>query len=420
MNINLKLFDFIKNCPSAYHTVATVKRTLLNEGYTELYEGDAWRLSDGGKYFTVRNGTSIIAFQSRTEACGFMISAAHSDFPAFRLKMTPETTGAYTRLEVERYGGMINYTWLDRPLSLAGRVLLRTECGIESRLCNLDRDVCVIPSVAIHLNKTVNEGYKFNPAVDLLPLVSGEKGITDEIASSVGARPEDIVSHDIFVYNRDEGREFGLNNEFILSPRLDDLGSVFASLEAFLSADKTDSVPVLAIFDNEEVGSSTKQGAASTFLFDTLSRIAGAEYIRALSNSLMLSVDNAHAKHPSHPELSDADNAPVLNGGVVIKWNANQSYATDGESMAVFKEICDRAGVKTQTYYNRADLIGGSTLGSISNTRVSVSTVDIGLPQLAMHSANETCGANDTSEMIAAIRAFYNTVIKREGNKIIF
>lgn len=420
MNFNRSLFDFIKKCPSAYHTVASVAERLAEAGYTELSEGDVWELRAGGKYYVCRNGTSIIAFNAGTSARGFMITASHSDFPAFRLKMTPETVSAYTRLEVERYGGMINYTWLDRPLSVAGRVLVRTAEGIESRLCDLERDICVIPSVAIHLNRTVNEGYKFNPAVDLLPLTGASQGIMDVIAESVSAGREDIIGHDLFIYNRDEGRELGINNELILCPRLDDLGCVFASLEGFLAAKETDSVNVLAVFDNEEVGSATKQGAASTFLFDVLSRIAGDSYSAALSNSLMLSADNAHAKHPSHPELSDPDNAPVLNGGVVIKWNASQSYATDGSSMAVFKEICDRAGVKTQTYYNRADMPGGSTLGSISNTKVSIPTVDIGLPQLAMHSANETAGSADLSEMISAITAFYSTSVKREGHKTIF
>ena len=420
MNINKSLFDFIKKCPSAYHTVDTVKDLLVEAGYSELYEGEEWKLVDGGKYYTVRNGTSLIAFRAKSDVNGFMISASHSDFPAFRLKMTPEKSGVHTRLEVERYGGMINYTWLDRPLSVAGRVLVRCESGIESRLANIDRDVCVIPSVAIHLNRGVNDGYKFNPAVDLLPLSGESCGIIDEIAATVAAKKDDIISHDLFIYNRDEGRVFGINNEFILAPRLDDLGCVFASIKSFVDSTDTDSVPVFAVFDNEEVGSATKQGAASTFLYDTLSRIAGGSYQKALGNSLMLSADNAHAKHPNHPELSDPDNAPTLNGGIVIKFNANQSYATDGASMAVFSEICRRAEVKTQTYYNRADLPGGSTLGSIANTKVSVPTVDIGLPQLAMHSANETAGASDTAEMIKAIVAFYNTSILREGNKTVF
>lgn len=420
MYVNSELFDFIKKSPSAYHTVETVSQALNALGYSELSEGEDWDLADGGRYYVKRNGTSIIAFRAKKLASGFMIAASHSDSPAFRLKMTPELRGAYTRLEVERYGGMIHYSWLDRPLSLAGRVIVRTKGGLSVRLCNLDKDVAVIPSVAIHLNRTVNEGYKFNPAVDLLPVTGcGARGIMAAVAESVGADEDSIVSHDLFLYNREEGRVIGVDEELIMSPRLDDLECVFASLRAFLNASETESVPVLAVFDNEEIGSDTKQGAASTFLYDVLSRIAGDNYRKMINGSLMLSADNAHARHPNHPELSDADNAPMLNGGVVIKWNANQKYATDGASMAIFSEICDKAGVKTQSYYNRADLPGGSTLGSIANTKVPIPTVDIGLAQLAMHSASETAGASDVSEMIKALRAFYATSLKRVGSEII-
>ncbi len=419
MNTNQELFRFIKNSPSAYHTVKTVKAELLKEGFTELFESDAWELSDGGKYFVIRNGTSIIAFVNRKANGGFMISASHSDSPSFRLKANNDKSGELARLDVEKYGGMIYYSWLDRPLSLAGRVVLSTECGIETRLLNIDSDIATIPSVAIHFNRTVNDGYKFNPAVDMLPLIaSGGKSIMSLIAKELNTTPDKIISHDLFLYNRDEGREFGLENEFILAPRLDDLECVFASLCGFLSAKETSSTPVLAIFDNEEVGSETKQGAASTFLSDTLSRIAGDAYRTALAKSLMLSADNAHARHPNHPELSDAENAPRMNGGVVIKWNANQRYATDGLSASLFLKICERAGVKTQNYYNRADMLGGSTLGSISDTKVSVPTVDIGLAQLAMHSANETAGALDLSEMISAMTEFFGTSVEIDGDAV--
>lgn len=418
-----ELFDFIKSAPSAYHTVAKVKAELILSGHTELFEGEKWELLDGGKYFVTRNGSSIIAFKVKKSANGFMIAASHSDSPAFRLKITPELSGVYNRLEVEKYGGMIYYTWLDRPLSLAGRAVVHTKDGIETRLVNVDRDIAVIPSVAIHMNRGVNEGYKFNPAKDLLPLVSSSNSeitVMSEIAKEAGVSESEILSHDIFLYNRDEGKCIGLNNEYILSPRLDDLECVFASLKAYINSKDTESIPVLAVFDNEEVGSETKQGAASTFLCDVLSRIAGERYTAMLSNSFMVSADNAHAKHPNHPELSDKDNAPVMNGGIVVKWNANQKYTTDGVSDAIFRTICERCGVKTQSYYNRADMPGGSTLGSISNTKVSVPTVDIGLAQLAMHSANETAGREDLSSMISALTAFFETSIKQEGEKIIF
>lgn len=419
------LFEFIKKSPSAYHAVNTVKEMLDSEGYTELYESERWKLAVGGKYYVIRNGTSIIAFRTVRDARGFMICASHSDCPSFRVKTTPETVGAYTRLEVEKYGGMIYYSWLDRPLSVAGRVVVKTAEGVESRLVNLDTDLVTIPSLAIHLNRGVNDGAKFNPAKDLLPLYSGasERGaFIGSVAATLGVRGEDILSHDLFLYNRDEGKRVGKDGEFILCPRLDDLGCVYTSTVAFLEAREAQSLPVLAVFDNEEVGSETKQGAASTFLRDTLLRISGGEssLVVALENSFMLSADNAHAKHPSSPEMSDPDNAPVLNGGVVIKYNANQRYTTDGLSDALFRTVCQRAGVTVQTYCNRADLPGGSTLGSISNTRVSVPTVDIGLPQLAMHSANETAGAKDVSSMISAITEFYSTTLAKKGTKVYF
>lgn len=419
------LFEFIKKSPSAYHAVNTVKETLDMNGYTELYEGERWKLAVDGKYYVIRNGTSIIAFRATRDARGFMICASHSDTPTFRVKNTPETVGAYTRLEVEKYGGMIYYSWLDRPLSAAGRVVVRTRDGIESRLVDIDEDILTIPSLAIHLNRGVNDGAKFNPAKDLLPLYSGngEKGdFIGSIADKIGVPTTDILSHDLFLYNRDEGRRIGKNGEFILCPRLDDLGCVYSSLTAFLAARDGQSLPVLAVFDNEEVGSETKQGAASTFLRDTLSRISGGEasLVAALENSFMISADNAHAKHPNSPEMSDPDNAPILNGGVVIKYNANQRYATDGLSDAFFRTVCQRAGVRVQTYCNRADLPGGSTLGSISDTRVSILTVDIGLPQLAMHSANETAGAYDVENMISAISEFYATSIVKKGTKVYF
>ena len=419
------LFEFIKSSPSAYHAVDSVKKMLDVEGYTELYECDRWKLTVDGKYYVIRNGTSIIAFRTVRDARGFMITASHSDAPAFRVKTTAEQLGAYTRLEVEKYGGMIYYSWLDRPLSVAGRVLVKTPEGMESKLVNVDSDLLTIPSLAIHLNRGVNDGAKFNPAKDLLPLyaMNTQKGdLMKSVAERLGVRCEDILSHDLFLYNRDEGKRVGKDGEFILCPRLDDLGCVYTSAVAFLNATNSHAVPVLAVFDNEEVGSETKQGAASTFLRDTLLRISGSDSALAvaLENSFMVSADNAHAKHPASPEMSDPDNAPVLNGGVVIKYNASQRYATDGFSDALFRSVCERAGAKVQSYCNRADLPGGSTLGSISNTRVSVPTVDIGLPQLAMHSANETAGSEDVDSMIKALTEFYSSSLLKKGTKVYF
>ncbi len=417
-----ELIDFIKSSPTAYHTVKTVSEALMAQGFTELSESNPSSFSDGGKHFVIRGGSSIIAFKGSAKS-GFMITSSHSDSPCFKIKN--ELSGAsYTRLATEKYGGMIHYTWLDRPLSVAGRVVVKTPDGIKTILVDLGGAALTIPSVAIHLNRAVNDGYKFNPATDLLPLV----GMTDAkgelmkaVAEGAGVATEDIISHDLFVYNADEGKVIGINNDLLLAPRIDDLGCVYASLRAFLDAPENDNaVSVLAVFDNEEVGSETKQGASSTFLNMTLSAIAGSDerYSSMLYNSFMVSADNAHAIHPNHPELYDSSNAPILGGGVVVKYNANQRYTTDAISDAVFTTLAERAGIKLQKFSNRADMLGGSTLGSIANTKVSVSTVDIGLPQLAMHSATETCAVSDLEDMVKVLTELYSSGIEKQGDTL--
>ena len=414
-----ELIDFIKASPSAHHTVDSVKHALLAEGYTELCESNPEAFSDGGKHFVIRGGSSIIAFKGKGD--GFMICASHSDSPCFKVK--DELAGArYTRLATEKYGGMIHYTWLDRPLSVAGRVVVKTPTGVKSVLVNLDKAALTIPSVAIHLNRGVNDGYKFNPATDLLPLLGTAEvkgALMTALAVQANAKPEDIISHDLYLYNAEEGRVIGINDELVLAPRIDDLGCVYASLRAFLDAPESKNVSVLAVFDNEEVGSETKQGAASTFLDMTLGAIAGNRYSQMLHNSFMVSADNAHAIHPNHPELYDGTNAPHLGGGVVVKYNANQRYTTDAISDGIFTTLAERAGAKLQKFSNRADMVGGSTLGSISNTRVSVSTVDIGLPQLAMHSATETAAVSDLTDMVKVLTALYSSSLERVGDEII-
>ena len=416
-------FDFISASPTAYHAVESVKMMLKSAGYTELFEGDKWELAADGKYFVTRNGTSIIAFRNKSTSSPFMIVASHSDSPSFRVKSSGFLGGAYSRIGVERYGSMMHYTWFDRPLSIAGRVVVKTESGIDTKLINLDKDLATIPSVAIHMNRSVNESFSPNPAVDLLPLVSlGENAALEQIlAHELSVKAEDIVSHHLFVYNRDRERCFGANGEYFLSPRFDNLGCVYTSAKAFLNAEESDAVAVLAVFDNEEVGSGTKQGAASTFLSDVLERIIPdrEQYMMALASSFMVSADNAHAKHPNHPELADAANAPMLGGGVVIKYNANQKYTTDAVSAAIFEQICARTQVKTQNYYNRADIPGGSTLGSIANTKVAVPTVDIGMPQLAMHSATETGAVADVFAMENALTRFYSSSLEVKGTEIV-
>ncbi len=417
-----ELFKFIKASPTAYHAVDTVKKMLISHGFSEISENDV-NSAPEGKYFVTRNGSSLIAFENKSSAYGFMVCASHGDHPTFKLKQLSETkTGNSFVLETERYGGMVHYSWLDRPLSIAGRVIVKTEGGIRPVLIDLDRDILSIPSLAIHLNRTVNDGYKFNPALDMRPLFgddSSEGKLTQLIAEAAGVKKENVISHDLFLYNRDDGRIFGAQNEYFLAPALDDLECVYTSTAAFLNARRSSAIPVLAIFDNEEVGSETKQGAASTFLADTLKRIVPNErvYRAMLGSSLMLSADNAHARHPNHAELSDASNAPVMNGGVVIKYNAGQRYATDGVSDALFRAICNRAGVPVQSFYTRADLVSGSTLGSIATTLVPIPTVDIGLSQLAMHCACETAGARDPEMMIKALTEFYSSAICYNGSE---
>ena len=417
-----QLFDFIKKSPTAYHTVKTVKELLDNAGFTEVYESNPAAFADGQSHYVVRGGSSIIAFKGKAEG-GFVITASHSDSPCFKVKN--ELFGAsYTRLATEKYGGMIHYTWLDRPLSVAGRVVVKTANGVKSVLVDIEKAALTIPSVAIHLNRGVNDGYKFNPAVDLLPLIGtaeAKGGLMSAIAAKAGVSVEEIISHDLFLYNVDEGRVIGINDDFILAPRIDDLGCVYASLTAFINAPINENTcSVFAVFDNEEIGSETKQGAASSFLDMTLRSIAGSgeNYSAALYHSFMVSADNAHAVHPNHPELYDSTNSAVLGGGVVVKYNANQRYTTDAISDGIFTLIADRAGAKLQRYSNRADMVGGSTLGSISNTKVSVPTIDIGLPQLAMHSVAETAAVSDLGDMIKILTELYSSKLVRSGDNI--
>lgn len=415
------LLSFIEKSPTAYQAAESAAELLRQNGFSEVNESAPSSFAPG-KYFIVRSGTSVIAFtipSGAIESC--MITASHSDSPTFKLKSSfeSEAFGTYLRLNTEPYGGMILSSWFDRPLSVAGRVVVRCGERFAAKTFRIDRDLAVIPSVCIHFNRAVNDGSKINPAVDTLPLfgTAADKGaLLSEIAETLGVNPEDIVSHDLYLYNRTPGTIFGAQNEFFASPRIDNLQCAYATLRGFLSAENDCAIKVWCMFDNEETGSSTKQGAGSAFLRDTLEKIArdnGLPLPALLDRSMMVSADNGHAKHPNHPELSDAQNAPQLGGGVVIKYNAAQRYTTDGVSAALFAEICSRAGVPVQRFANRSDLPGGSTLGSISNTKVPLCTVDIGLAQLSMHSSYETGGTADTAYMIRTSECFYKTSIER-------
>lgn len=417
-----ELLQFIEKSPSTYHVMENVRARLLASGYTELEENARWSLAHGGKYFLTRGGTSCIAFRVPEQtAHGFMLTASHSDSPSFKIKENPERTAAghYLQLSTEKYGGMLMSTWFDRPLSVAGRVFVRANGEIVEKLVSVDRDLLVIPNVAIHMNRTANDGMKYLANIDTLPLLGGKDsgGILPIVAKAADVAENDIRGSDLFLYCRGEGTLLGENEEYILSPKLDDLECACGCLEGFLAAKESGNIAVCCIFDNEEVGSSTKQGAGSTFLRDTLRRIAlclgkdEQELQMMLARSFLVSADNAHAQHPNHGEYADPDNCPYMNEGVVIKFNANQRYATDGRSCAIFRAVCENAGVPTQVMSNRSDLPGGSTLGSISDTLVPVSTVDIGLPQLAMHSSWETAGVQDYEFLIRAMTEYFGSAL---------
>ena len=413
-NLNRQLLDFLDASPSCYHAVANVAAELERAGYVKLLESRKWELTAGGAYYVVRGDSSIIAFRIPVaEPCGFMLAAAHSDSPTYKVReqAVSASAGGTVRLAVEPYGGMIARSWMDRPLSVAGRIVVRENGRLVTRLVNIDRDLCIIPSVAIHLNRSVNQGVELKANVDMLPLLGcGEVEFRALLAEAAGATQEDILSTELFLYPRMKGVLLGAQNELVASGRLDDLQSVFGCMKGFLAAGKSASIPVLAVFNNEEVGSGSLQGADSTFLTDVLERICdalGADYRTLVAGSFMVSADNAHAIHPAHPELSDSAEHPVLNGGIVIKYNANQKYTTDGLSAALFGEICRAAGVPTQRYSNRADLPGGSTLGNISTAHLSIPSVDIGLPQLAMHACYEVAGARDTAYLVRAMTEYF-------------
>ena len=418
-----ELFDFIQQSPSCFHVIENVKKQLTEQGFEELCENKNWQIKEGGKYFVTRNLSSVIAFKVPTKDFkSFHIVASHSDSPPFKIKDHPEqmVKGKYVQLNTERYGGMIYSTWFDRPLSIAGRALVKTETGVATKLLNIDRDLLVIPNLAVHMDRTVNDGMKYNPQVNLLPLY-GDAASKDTfnklVAEACGTAEENIISTDLFLYNRTAPTVWGAHNEYMSCAKLDDLECAFSSLKAFLKGENSQSISVCAIFDNEEVGSSTKQGANSTFMYDILHRInenlgrTEEQYHTAVASSFMLSADNAHALHPNHPAISDPTNPVYLNEGIVIKHNANQKYTTDAVSSAIFQKMCEEKNVPYQHFVNRSDVAGGSTLGNIANTHVSLNTVDIGMAQLAMHSSYETAGVLDLDYMIAGMEAFYNSAV---------
>ncbi len=428
-----EMLRFIGESPSAFHAVENLKAMAFAAGFCELREEEEWTLAAGGKYFVTRNDSSIAAFcipagfdgeaDGKEEGeggavTGFHIVAAHSDSPAFKIKENPEmkAEGGYVKLNTEKYGGMLLHTWFDRPLSAAGRIAVKEGGKIVTRLVNVDKDLLVIPSLAIHMSRGTDKGTEFNPQTDMLPiyaLTGEENSFLETVAEAAGVDAEQILAHDLFLYVREKGRKVGKDGEFILSPRLDDLQCAFSAMTALTESGSGSCINVCAVFDNEEVGSGTRQGADSTFLADVLGRIQEAfgkkdSWLRRnIARGFLISADNAHAIHPAHPEKADPVNKPCLNGGIVIKYHGSQKYTTDSLTAARIKEICREADVPVQAYTNRSDIAGGSTLGNISTAHVSIPSADIGLAQLAMHSAVETAGSRDTAYAIRMMKKFF-------------
>ncbi|MGM9971660.1 MAG: M18 family aminopeptidase [Anaeroplasmataceae bacterium] len=419
-----ELFDFINNSPSSYNCAENIKELLQKNGFIELFETEEYKLENNKKYFVVRNNSSVIAFKVPSNIYNTPIKmiASHTDSPSLKIKpnFTIEAYN-YNTLNTEVYGGPIYSSWFDRPLSIAGRILVKNSDYIEEKIVNINKDLLVIPNLCIHFNREINSGYNYNPTIDLKPLLSNNKSLYDVIEEYYGIKKEDILSFDLNLYNRQKPVVVGASKEFFMAPRIDNLASVYTSLKAFIESND-DMFNVFIAFDNEEVGSNTKQGACGDFLLSTLTRIydsfnyTKSALYQSLSKSMLISADNAHALHPNYPSKYDVSNAPILNKGLVIKYNANQSYVTDAVSSAIFKDICDKENIKYQEFTNRSDVRGGSTLGNILQTSVSINMIDIGLPQLAMHSSYETAGVNDLEDYYNAMKEFYNSNLNKVKN----
>jgi aspartyl aminopeptidase len=418
------LLNFIATCTSPYHTVATSQKFLAENGFEELKPADSWHLAAGGKYFTKVYDSTLLAFRvGAKDSTGLKIAAAHTDFPCFRIK--PQAgilTEGYGTLNVEGYGGMIVSTWLDRPLSMAGKIVLKGKDPFapKVRLVDFKRPLLSMPNLAIHMNRAVNDGYKWNKQKDVLPLAamfdrkSKEKDFFVKfLAKELKCKPEDILSYELSTYPVETGCTFGLDDEFISSPRLDNITSVRACLDGIVASKAKNGLQIAAIFDNEEVGSKTKQGAGSNVLIQLIERIYDLlgknkeEILREMASGFMLSVDVAHALHPNYTDKCDPTNKPIMNSGLVLKQAATQSYAGDAEAVGVIAGLCEAKGIPFQTFVNRSDLVGGSTLGSIASAIVPIRTMDIGVPMLAMHSARETMGEKDQEALSNLLCAFF-------------
>ena len=423
-----EFLEFINVAKTPFHAVAGLSNKLEMCGYSRLLESEKWNIELGGKYYVLKNDSSIIAFQVPTDLSdlSFNITASHTDSPTFKVKPNHnvETMAKTLGMHLETYGGTIYSSWLDRPLSVAGRVVVKEGDKIVSKLVDINRPLCVIPNVAIHQNRQINDGYKYNPAVDMVAMYAQKDSIklSEVIAKEYNLDKENIYGMELYIYNCYRGTLFGVNNEFVSAPQIDNLECAYLSLLAFLESKNEKSCNVYASFDNEEVGSGSKQGALSTFLHDVLRRVCHSlgikceGYDMAIAKSFMVSCDNAHGVHPNQPGLCDKLNSVYLNEGIVVKTNSNLSYTTDAVSQALFTSILKEANVKWQIFANRSDVRGGSTLGHLSLSQVSLDSIDIGLAQLAMHSSSEVAGVADMKMMVEGLKAFYNKHLSKDNN----
>lgn len=422
-----ELIDFLYDSPTAFHATENVKDILLKNGFIELKEEETWKIENGSRYFTTKNHSALIAFcvgGGKLEENGFRIIGAHTDSPTFRIKPNSEIKAeGYIKLNTEVYGGAILSTWFDRPLSIAGRVILKSNDVFNPnvKFINIRKPILVIPNLAIHMNRNINDGFSINKQVDTLPILGliNEKLEKDNcllklISKELKVDQDEILDFDLFLYEYDKGSVIGINDEFISSSRLDDLEAVYAGVKAITSSKAKNATNVLVCFDNEEIGSATKQGADSNMLSNVLERIVLAlggnreDFFRALSKSFIISADGAHAVHPNRSEKCDPTNKPRINGGPAIKIAASGSYTSDSYSTSVFEGLCKIAKVPVQKFVNRSDEKGGSTIGPISSTHINIPSVDIGIPMLAMHSVRELCGVMDHYYAIKVFKEFYN------------
>ncbi len=423
-----QLVDFCYESPTAFHAVASSKKILEENGFKALNEEDDWQLERGGKYYFVRNDSAFIAFIVGTKdiaESGFKIVGAHNDSPGFRIKPNPEWVSKdhYLRLNTEVYGGPILSTWFDRPLAIAGRVTCKSDniYKPKERLININKPLAIIPNMAIHLNPNLNNGYVYDKQIDTLPFVGqvnakfeGKGYLHGLLTVELVVDYDDILDYDLFLYEYQKGCLIGPDNEYISSGRLDNLQSVYAAVNAICQTEKPESTCVIACFDNEEVGSGSRMGADSTMLSDLLERVTFTfgekrnDYLRALASSFIVSADGAHACHPNLKEKEDPTTRPIVNGGPTIKQSGQRSYTSDSITSSVFRQICERAGVPSQCFVNRSNVKGGSTIGPISASHVSIPSVDVGVPMLAMHSIREMCGVKDNYYMLKALKSFFS------------